>query len=250
MENKKGNIEREFGTNYTCIPSDILREKNISCKAKGLYATIMGLPKDWQLSVEGLQSILKEGRDAIYAALKELRLSGYVTTHQEVSNGRFGTVIYTVHANPCSTAVEKPHTENPHTEKPTQYNNINNIISNNISHTTREEENSWDSLNITEAWTENIQMCIVRNNGVMLSREEISQHLDNFKAIRKAQCAEFYESDARKHFVSYILKKTEQKQQSYGTSYNNSTPEYRRNEAAQLIAELIAQGEAAKSEIS
>lgn len=140
MENE-GNIIREFGTNYTCIPSDIFHDDRVSLKARGLYATCMGFPKDWTLSVKGLQSILKEGRDAIYAALKELRKYGYLEARQG-NNGRFGTVVYVFKPSSDSKPVtEKPHTENPNTENPTQYNNISNTLYNNI-----EKENKKKSL--------------------------------------------------------------------------------------------------------
>ena len=97
---EQGNIIRDFGTNYISIPSDVLQDVNISCKARGLYATIMGLPRYWTLTVRGLLPIIKEGEKAIYSALKELEEYGYVTRSQDkLENGKFGGVVYTLHAH-------------------------------------------------------------------------------------------------------------------------------------------------------
>lgn len=95
-------IIRDFGTNYISIPSNILQDKNISCKARGLYVTIMGLPRDLNLSIIGLNAILKESKNTIYTLLRELEEYGYVTRSQsKTEKGKFRSVVYTLHA--CST---------------------------------------------------------------------------------------------------------------------------------------------------
>lgn len=99
---EQGNIMRDFGMNYVSIPSDILQDVNISLKARGLYVTIMGLPRHWSLSVRGLLSILKEGEKAIYSALRELEEYGYVSRSQSKdSSGKYGDIVYTLYARPA-----------------------------------------------------------------------------------------------------------------------------------------------------
>lgn len=96
---EQGNITRDFGMNYVSIPSDILQDVNISLKARGLYVTIMGLPRHWSLSIRGLLTILKEKKDAIYSALRELEEYGYVSRSQSKdSSGKYGDIVYTLHA--------------------------------------------------------------------------------------------------------------------------------------------------------
>lgn len=96
---EQGNIMRDFGMNYVSIPSDILQDVNISLKARGLYVTIMGLPRHWSLSIRGLLTILKEKKDAIYSALRELEEYGYVSRSQSKdSSGKYGGIVYTLHA--------------------------------------------------------------------------------------------------------------------------------------------------------
>ena len=96
---EQGNITRDFGMNYVSIPSDILQDVNISLKARGLYVTIMGLPRHWSLSIRGLLPILKESKNTICAILKELETYGYGARAQSKdSSGKYGDIVYTLHA--------------------------------------------------------------------------------------------------------------------------------------------------------
>lgn len=59
------------------LNSSIWDEK-LSLRAVGLWARCLSKPDDWHFSIEYLISHCKEGRDAIYAAIKELIENGYV----------------------------------------------------------------------------------------------------------------------------------------------------------------------------
>jgi hypothetical protein len=65
----------------------------LSLKAKGLWAFIMSKPDEWNRSAaEVLESQLKEGRDAIMAALKELEVAGYLERGEKrLNNGKWST---------------------------------------------------------------------------------------------------------------------------------------------------------------
>ena len=64
--------------NYVTICNKALRDKNLSLKAKGLYAVITSLPDGWDYTVAGLTAILKESRDAVRTAIIELEEAGYI----------------------------------------------------------------------------------------------------------------------------------------------------------------------------
>ena len=59
------------------VKNAVLNDSTISLKAKGLYFTIINLPDDCKLTIEGLRQILKDGRDSISNAMKELLINGY-----------------------------------------------------------------------------------------------------------------------------------------------------------------------------
>lgn len=118
-----GKIKLEKRKGYTVISNSVLRNKNISLKAKGLYAYMWSLPDDWNYSVEGLTKVLKEGKDAINMALKELEREGYLVRSTLRRGGKFSDIDYTLFEEPQILPVtENPHTVNPVTENPQQIN--------------------------------------------------------------------------------------------------------------------------------
>lgn len=86
--------------NFTVINNHVLQNKNLSLKAKGLYAFMWSLPPDWDYSVNGLVSVLKEGRDAINEALKELEREGYLVRSISRSGGKFSDMDYCLNEIP------------------------------------------------------------------------------------------------------------------------------------------------------
>lgn len=108
---------------FTTINNTILRDNTISLKARGLMVTIMGLPDNWDFTVQGIVSILKEGRDAVYSAISELKEAGYVTVEQSRDeNGRLSESVYVFRETPYreQPSAEVPYTEKPYTDNPTQ----------------------------------------------------------------------------------------------------------------------------------
>jgi len=67
------NKDRDF----MVVKNTIFKNKEITLKSKGLYALIMSLSDDWDFSVAGIVAICKEGRESLYASIKELELHGY-----------------------------------------------------------------------------------------------------------------------------------------------------------------------------
>lgn len=65
---------------FTIIDNGFLsKESGLSLDARGLLATILSLPDDWQFSERGLCQILPDGRRRIHGALAELEQAGYIT---------------------------------------------------------------------------------------------------------------------------------------------------------------------------
>jgi hypothetical protein len=80
---------------YTTVSNLIVRDKRVSLKSKGFFLTVMSLPPEWDFSVEGMTSVVKEGRDSIYAFIQELMGYGYALrytvrdTHGRISQWRY-----------------------------------------------------------------------------------------------------------------------------------------------------------------
>ncbi len=148
-------IIRKKNENYTIVSNVVLRDKRITLKAKGLIALVMSLPPNWDFTVRGLISIVKEGRDSIYASIAELKKYGYCDViicrdergkllgndyvfYEEPHFANDNDSPYTENTDMDSPCTGNPYTENPDTENPPQINKEeNNNLNNNT--TTRKE---------------------------------------------------------------------------------------------------------------
>ena len=128
-------IRVERNSNYTTMSNYHLRDKELSCKAKGLMSFMLSLPDNWDYTEMGLVSCLKEGRDGVRGMLKELEEHGYLVRNRtRKENGTLGQVEYVLYEMPHTPKSEnptlvKPTLAEPTLENPTQINtNINNIL--------------------------------------------------------------------------------------------------------------------------
>jgi hypothetical protein len=83
MDNKGGRF-RKKRVNFSQVSNDILRNENISLKAKGLYALIQSYItlEDFTLYKKFLMNKCKEGEKAFDAAWKELKDNGYLIQYK------------------------------------------------------------------------------------------------------------------------------------------------------------------------
>lgn len=138
-------VVRVKNDNFTIISNVFLKDKNLSIKAKGFLSIVMGLPSDWEFSINGICSTLKEGKTAIYNVIDELKDNGYckVITSRD-NKGRIIGNDYTFYEEP---QMQSPHTDYPYMENLNMDNqdmdnqpqlNTNNI--NNINNKELKEE--------------------------------------------------------------------------------------------------------------
>lgn len=102
--------------NYTTISNQLFKNKGISLKAKGLMGYLLSLPSDWNLSINGIVSVSKEGRTAIRNVFTELINAGYIERKQIRNKGKFVGYDYFV--------FEQPKLGNPTTAKCKSDNNL------------------------------------------------------------------------------------------------------------------------------
>ena len=75
--------------NLTCV-----EDPRISGLAKALHLYAMSRPEGWRLQTQDLVSRFREGKEAIYAALKQLEDAGYLVRQQgKRRKGRFGSFV-------------------------------------------------------------------------------------------------------------------------------------------------------------
>ena len=106
------------------ISNGILRNKELPLKERGVLVTLIGLPDQWDFSVNGLVAILPDGKDKIKKSLRDLEDMGYLSRYQErKKGGTFGKAVVEIHEIPIvSPRADFPLTDKPSTEKPTAEN--------------------------------------------------------------------------------------------------------------------------------
>lgn len=72
-------IKVEKNKDYTIVSNKFLRDKTLSLKSKGFLTLVIALSNNlnWDFTVEGLISEVKEGETAIRSSIRELKEKGY-----------------------------------------------------------------------------------------------------------------------------------------------------------------------------
>ena len=100
---------------YTTIPNELIQNKNLSAKAKGIIVYLLSLPDNWVVYKTELHNNFTDGKDSIRSGFDELVEAGYiVTVDVRDENGRFKGSNHIVYDLPIS--------ENPISVNPTSVN--------------------------------------------------------------------------------------------------------------------------------
>lgn len=102
---------------FAQVPNGILYEKwanGLSFRAIGLYATLAGFQPGRRVTVSYLQTLASDRRDAILAAVAELKAVGVLEIDQVRKDGKVVGSAWTIYESPQS---EKPGSEKPTVEK-------------------------------------------------------------------------------------------------------------------------------------
>jgi hypothetical protein len=72
---------------FTMVANEVLYNKNLSFKAKGLYSYLFSKPDTWDFSGDRITMETIDGRKAIFSALKELEKAGFLS-RDRLPNGK------------------------------------------------------------------------------------------------------------------------------------------------------------------
>ena len=64
--------------NYSVVHNELIEDKRISFKARGLLIYLLSKPDHWRTTMAHLASVSPEGIHAIRSGMKELEAHGYV----------------------------------------------------------------------------------------------------------------------------------------------------------------------------
>ena len=79
---------------FGIVSNDLLNDKSVSMKAKGLFAFMQSKPDGWDFSVKMIALQTKDGIDSISGGLKELELFGFLKRKKVQTGNGFSTTYY------------------------------------------------------------------------------------------------------------------------------------------------------------
>lgn len=120
-------LKKSFKIDFTQVPNFIINDKNVSLKAKGFYLYMVSKPDNWEFSLSGMESQLKENRKVILGIIDELSACGYIEKIKSRINGRQATNDYILHLEPqnrseCQKETQKKRLRNSDSENDTTSN--------------------------------------------------------------------------------------------------------------------------------
>jgi hypothetical protein len=89
---------------FTQIANEVLNDKNLSGKAKGIYAYLYSKPNGWDFAIDRIALDFKDGRKAINSGLNELEANGYLYRERQ----KTGRVLYLLKSQMPKTDIGQP----------------------------------------------------------------------------------------------------------------------------------------------
>ena len=130
---------------YTIINNHLLKNTDLSLKAKGLLCLMFSRPEDWNFSTKGLTSIVKDGERSVRSTLKELEDNRYLIRKPIHDGAHIIDWEYQIFEAPynqegCNEDVQYQDVQNVHLRKSTQLNT--NKLNTNIQNTNKYKKES------------------------------------------------------------------------------------------------------------
>jgi len=197
---------------YGSSPRKLLEDRNISLKAKGIYAFMECKIDGWNFTASSMASQLKESRKTILVAMQELKANGWLTYHKN----RDGSGVYELIGN----YVTSPQPENDtmlfqsHSPKSTRckndtvsktdcinkkdYSNKNNLSNKNNKHKQR-QLNEIENFKPNATSLERLKMV---DGCESLNDKELELLVSDFKDRMKERKSDW--KDIQAQFRSYV----------------------------------------------
>ena len=138
-------IKNKFAT----TPNELLNNRNISLKAKGIYGYLQSKPDGWTFSVKGMMSQLQEGKLSISSALKELENHQYLlrNNYQDKKSGKWKTD-YILYSEPYT---GYPYTDEPSTDDTESVKPIHLVRKNKVKKNSKKEQDK-EGVSFEDFW--------------------------------------------------------------------------------------------------
>jgi hypothetical protein len=113
-------LNNKIKDNFTIIPNDIIRNKNLSDRARFLFCYMASMPDEWKFYQGVMAKELGYTKDTLRKYIEELLQTGYLNREQRRETGKFDSYDYTLNFSPCmenTDTVKNRNGKNPTREK-------------------------------------------------------------------------------------------------------------------------------------
>lgn len=200
-------LKNKTQSNFTMVCNNILRDKTLTMKDRGVLCTIFSFPDGWDFSLKGLSAIVPDGIDSLRASINRLDKLGYLVRRETRVHGKFATEIEVFSTSqittdsPCgeiqygnSDTVE-PTRSNQHdksvSEKSTQYNTYNNkntSKNDNIKSINQSGDGSTDTQELKDIIAQNIKLDWLLDKASQLPNDETEHVHEIYDVICDMVC--------------------------------------------------------------
>jgi predicted transcriptional regulator len=111
-------LNNKIKENFTIIPNDIIRNKNISDRARFIFCYMASMPDDWKFYQGAMAKELGYTKDTLRKYIDELLTTGYLHREQRREEGKFDSYDYTLNFIPSGKKADTVKSRN--VEKPTR----------------------------------------------------------------------------------------------------------------------------------
>jgi hypothetical protein len=93
-------LNNKIKDNFTIIPNDIIRNKNLSDRARFLFCYMASMPDEWKFYQGVMAKELGYTKDTLRKYLDELIETGYLQKEERRIKGKFDSFFYTINYEP------------------------------------------------------------------------------------------------------------------------------------------------------
>lgn len=151
-------LNNKIKDNFTIIPNDIIRNKNLSDRARFLFCYMASMPDEWKFYQGVMAKELGYTKDTLRKYIEELLTTGYLNREQRRETGKFDSYDYTLNFSPCmenTDTVKTRNGKNPSREKSSLINtNLekrNTIINTNLEKDIENEFSHFEKVVINDS---------------------------------------------------------------------------------------------------
>lgn len=193
-----------FNDKYTIVPNYILNETDMSAKAIGVYVKILKYQnsKEHKVYISSLVHTLKDGKDSISSAIKELVQAGYlervIKRNEKGQLAGYKYIVYAKPIKPVGNTKSEPKAENPDTDNP---NTANPLLKSKISKKENKLKLQTPSSQVDEVWS-----LYPNKKGKVDAYKKIPLLISNYGFEEIKKCVERYALEVKgkdKKFMAY-----------------------------------------------